>query len=90
MNGLSESSTLIRGYELQQLIANEILPVSDLIDESNVMNSVGKVLTGSTVLIVDGIPSVFIIGTAHGKTRNLEEPVSEALVRGPRVGFTEN
>ena len=89
MNGLSESSTLIRGYELQQLIANEILPVSDLIDESNVMNSVGKVLTGSTVLIVDGIPSVFIIGTAHGKTRNLEEPVSEALVRGPRVGFTE-
>ncbi|PKU52217.1 MULTISPECIES: spore germination protein [Lysinibacillus] len=89
MNGLSENSTLIRGYELQQLIANEILPVSDLIDESNVMNSVGKVLTGSTVLIVDGIPSVFIIGTAHGKTRNLEEPVSEALVRGPRVGFTE-
>lgn len=89
MNGLSESSTLIRGYELQQLIANEILPVSDLIDESNVMNSVRKVLTGSTVLIVDGIPSVFIIGTAHGKTRNLEEPVSEALVRGPRVGFTE-
>ena len=53
------------------------------------MKAVGKVLTGSTVLIVDGIQNVFIIGTAHGKTRNLEEPVSEAMVRGPRVGFTE-
>ncbi|WP_342441114.1 spore germination protein [Lysinibacillus sp. FSL K6-0075] len=89
MNGLSERSTLIRGYELQQLIVNEILPVSDLLEETKVMKAVGKVLTGSTVLIVDGIQNVFIIGTAHGKTRNLEEPVSEALVRGPRVGFTE-
>ncbi|WP_155591818.1 spore germination protein [Lysinibacillus cavernae] len=89
MNCHTENPTIIKGYELQQLIKNEVLPVSDLREESNVMKSVGRVLTGATVLIVDGITSVFIIGTAHGKTRNLEEPISEALVRGPRVGFTE-
>ncbi|WP_225340388.1 spore germination protein [Lysinibacillus capsici] len=89
MNGHTEKSSVLRGHELQHSIRNEILPVSDLLEESKVMKAVGKVLTGSTVLIVDGIQNVFIIGTAHGKTRNLEEPVSEAMVRGPRVGFTE-
>ena len=89
MNGHTKKSSVLRGHELQQSIRNEILPVSELLEESKVMKAVGKVLTGSTVLIVDGIQNVFIIGTAHGKTRNLEEPVSEAMVRGPRVGFTE-
>lgn len=89
MNGHTKKSSVLRGHELHQSIRNEILPVSELLEESKVMKAVGKVLTGSTVLIVDGIQNVFIIGTAHGKTRNLEEPVSEAMVRGPRVGFTE-
>ncbi|WP_036075632.1 spore germination protein [Lysinibacillus boronitolerans] len=89
MNGHTEKSSVLRGHELQQSIINEMLPVSDLLEEKKVMKAVGKVLTGSTVLIVDGIQHVLIIGTSHGKTRNLEEPVSEALVRGPRVGFTE-
>lgn len=90
MEGLTENPTIIKGYELQQLIKNEVLPVSDLFEESTVMKSVGGVLTGATALIIDGIPSVFILGTAQGKTRNLDEPISEALVRGPRLGFTEN
>lgn len=89
MNGHTEKSSVLRGHELQQSIINEMLPVSDLLEEKKVMKAVGKVLTGSTVLIVDGIQHVLIIGKSHGKTRNLEEPVSEALVRGPRVGFTE-
>lgn len=32
---------------------------------------------------------MFILGTTKANKRNIEEPVSEALVRGPRVGFTE-
>lgn len=40
--------------------------------------------------MVDGFTDVLILGTKKGKTRNLEEPISEALVRGPRIGLTES
>lgn len=32
---------------------------------------------------------MFILVQQKANKRNIEEPVSEALVRGPRVGFTE-
>lgn len=46
-------------------------------------------MIGSTALLIDGLADVFILGTTKANKRNIEEPVSEALVRGPRVGFTE-
>lgn len=71
-------------------IKNQILSISELTEVHDIKVLVSKVMTGSTALLVDGLPNVFILGTTKGKTRNIEEPVSEALVRGPRVGFTES
>ncbi|WP_249650702.1 spore germination protein, partial [Lysinibacillus sp. D4A3_S15] len=51
--------------------------------------TISKVLTGYTALFVDGMPNALLLCTINGKTRNIEEPISEAVVRGPRVGFTE-
>lgn len=44
---------------------------------------------GSTALLIDGIPQAFLLGTVKKQNRSIEEPLSEALVRGPRTGFTE-
>lgn len=74
---------------LQTFIKNEVLSVSDITEEYDVKQSVGKILSGSTALIIEGNPNVLMLGTVKGKSRNIEEPVSEALVRGPRLGFTE-
>ncbi|MEQ6357686.1 spore germination protein [Lysinibacillus sp. M3] len=78
-----------KGVFLQTFIKNEVLSVSDITEEYDVKQSVGKILAGMTALIIDGMPNVLMLGTVKGKSRNIEEPVSEALVRGPRLGFTE-
>lgn len=47
-------------------------------------------LSGNTVLYLNGIDQVLILGTSGGKTREIQEPVSESLIRGPRDGFVED
>ncbi|UOQ92919.1 spore germination protein [Halobacillus shinanisalinarum] len=48
------------------------------------------ILSGDTALFVDGIDQLLLIDTKNWKSRNIEEPVSEGTIRGPRDGFTEN
>lgn len=48
------------------------------------------VLSGDTVLLIDGIREFIIIGTRKYPTRSIEQPSSEASVRGPRDSFVES
>lgn len=74
----------------KEFIKNEVLSISDVEEVRSIKELASKVLTGSTALIIDGLLDAQILGTTKLKTRTIEEPVSEALVRGPRVGFTES
>ena len=47
-------------------------------------------LYGSTILYLDGIDKVLIMDTRGWDYRNIEEPISETLIRGSREGFVEN
>ncbi|QMV41879.1 spore germination protein [Cohnella cholangitidis] len=47
------------------------------------------VLSGNTVLFIEGEDRALLIGTQMWAGRSVEEPPTEALVRGPREGFTE-
>lgn len=71
-------------------IKNKLLPASEVKEIQNMSDLVSKVLTGWAALLLAGESDIMIIGTAKGIKRALEEPSSEALVRGPRVGFTES
>ncbi|MDP4107686.1 MAG: spore germination protein [Bacillota bacterium] len=73
-----------------EYIKNKILPVSDIKEIQNISDLVLKVLTGWAALLLAGKSDIIIIDTAKGIKRTVEEPSSEALVRGPRVGFTES
>lgn len=73
---------------MHNLMKNNI-PIGDVLEESTMQGIVSKVLIGYTALFVDGMPNALLLCTINGKTRNIEEPISEAVVRGPRVGFTE-
>jgi spore germination protein KA len=48
------------------------------------------ILTGDTLLLVDGIGEGLIVGTRGWDMRSVAEPATETVVRGPRDGFTEN
>jgi spore germination protein KA len=47
-------------------------------------------LTGDTAIMIDGETRALIVSTKGWEKRGVAEPSSEAVVRGPREGFTEN
>lgn len=47
------------------------------------------VLSGDTVILLDGYTKAFSVDTKGWKDRNVEEPSSQSVVRGPKDGFTE-
>ncbi|WP_348620860.1 spore germination protein [Paenibacillus polymyxa] len=47
------------------------------------------ILDGNAALFVDGTPRAYIFSAKGGVRRGVEEPQTEAVIRGPREGFTE-
>ena len=80
-----ENAHLLKGY-----LKNHLLPVSQVEETESLQELALGVLSGKNALIIDGMPGALLIGSAKGKTRSIEEPLSEALLRGPRIGFTES
>ncbi|PKM86204.1 MAG: spore germination protein [Firmicutes bacterium HGW-Firmicutes-12] len=48
------------------------------------------ILSGDTVLLVDGLEIALVMSTQDYEKRSVSEPQTEAVIRGPREGFTEN
>ncbi|MDP4146218.1 MAG: spore germination protein [Bacillota bacterium] len=46
-------------------------------------------LSGDTILLLDGCSEALVINSKGWETRGVEEPKTEAVVRGPREGFSE-
>ncbi|MNW27893.1 Spore germination protein B1 [compost metagenome] len=80
---------LPRQEVFKDFLSMRLLPVSDIQESSHIQEIANAVLTGKGALLIDGMTVAILIGSAKGKTRSLEEPLSEALLRGPRIGFTE-
>lgn len=59
----------------------ELLTMSDVVDH---------ILTGETIIIFDQVPIALSMSTKGGPVRAISEPQTEAVVRGPRQGFTES
>lgn len=49
-----------------------------------------SILTGAVVLLVDSSKEALAINCKKREMRNVEEPQTESVVRGPREGFNEN
>lgn len=51
---------------------------------------IDQILSGGTILLVNGFKEALFISEQYWEQRSVEEPLSEAVVLGPREGFTEN
>lgn len=47
------------------------------------------IMSGDTLMLIDGVDTSLIIGTRTSEKRGVSESVTEAIVRGPRDGFVE-
>lgn len=51
---------------------------------------VTALLNGNAVLLIEGNPTALLLDVKGSTRRGVEEPVTEASIRGPREGFIEN
>lgn len=83
LNSLSLDSEEISSIKKKLVSVGEIKETRTL---NEIMESC---LAGDTVLLIDGAASGLIISARAWVARSIEEPSTEAVVRGPREGFTE-
>ncbi len=57
---------------------------------SDIDKIVGSILYGDTLIIAEDCPAALIVDSKGWKSRNISEPLSENVVRGPRDSFTES
>jgi spore germination protein len=75
--------------ELFNLVRYGSVPSPELKDIKSIDDAVLAILTGDTVLLIDGSETLIVIGTKGWPARGVSEPSTESVIRGPREGFTE-
>jgi len=75
--------------ELFKLVRYGSIPSPELKEIENIDDAVLSILTGDTVMLIDGTAKIIVIGTKGWPARGISEPSTEAVIRGPKEGFTE-
>lgn len=70
-------------------VKDSILTVTDVKEVMKLSDAVDSMLSGDTMMFLEGIPSALIIATRAWPTRGVSEPSGETVIRGGRDGFTE-
>lgn len=70
-------------------IESTLLSVGEIKETASMNKAVDSFLSGDTILLLDGSKEALVIGLHGWKTRSIEEPKTESVVRGPREGFSE-
>lgn len=86
----STPETVRGGSKSIEEVERHLLPAGELKRVYAFEEVLKGILTGVTVLFIDGQPSALLIGTPMVKGRAIEKPEIENAVRGPRASFTEN
>ncbi|MFA7534178.1 MAG: spore germination protein, partial [Tissierellaceae bacterium] len=87
--GSGSFSPIGYGKDILDYISKEVLANAEVQEEKNMQNIVDAILSGDTVLMADNTDKALIIGSRGWVFRSIEEPETEAVIRGPREGFTE-
>ena len=76
--------------DLETLIEQHVLMNTSFSMITEVEKALVAILSGDSMLFVDGCEKAFHIQTKGWDTRSVDEPQTEQVVRGSRDGFTEN
>jgi spore germination protein len=92
MNGLlqNDDSIQMNNNNLKDYLFDRSMPICELNESKHVSIFTSSIMAGSAGLLVEGLAKGFTFGESQILKRNMEEPQSESMVRGPRIGFIEN
>jgi len=71
-------------------VQNNIVSIADIKVHTKMSEVIDSLLSGNTIIFIDGLDECIIASTRGGQFRSITEPKSESIVRGPMQGFTEN
>lgn len=71
------------------MIKEQIISISDLREVSDLNEAINAMLSGDTMMLMDGETKGFVIASRFWPARGVGEPSGEGVVRGAREGFTE-
>lgn len=84
---LAGSSPLQHG--VVACLKNTLVTAASLTEVSQMDQAVKLLLTGDTILLVDGVAALIVVASRKLKTRAITEPEAESNIRAPREGFVE-
>lgn len=70
-------------------IKDNIISVSDIREVESLEKGVNAILSGETLMFVDGLEKAYVIANRSWPTRSVSEPSAETAIRGSREGFVE-
>ena len=85
-----ENKVLLDDIDYISYLSTQIIVSSNLHLSTAIDDLVDSIVSGNTVLILEGYSQFIIISTGAWKARAVEEPNSEKVLRGPKEGFTES
>lgn len=71
-------------------LAQETITLSKLSRTNTIKGAMEAVLSGQALLLLDGFKEGLLLEVKGGSRRGVQEPTTEALIRGPREGFNES
>ncbi|HHV54550.1 MAG TPA: spore germination protein [Firmicutes bacterium] len=71
-------------------VYERLIAIADVRVSADPAEMIQAILEGATVMASDSWPEAVIASTEGWEKRDISEPDIEAVVRGPREGFTEN
>ncbi|MDK2810279.1 MAG: spore germination protein [Petroclostridium sp.] len=83
LNKAFSSNTIIH------ILKENLLSTYQLEEIKDFKQTVDAILSGDTIIYIDGKTTALKVETRGWEARGIEEPDTESVVRGPREGFTE-
>lgn len=71
-------------------VYEEMIALTEIKKSQKLDQVIKTLLSGDTVVLLDNCDLAIQLGTSGGEFRAIEEPQSEAVIRGSRSGFVEN
>lgn len=76
--------------EMCSVLEEQVLSTYQVKRIATLDDAIYNILSGNTVLFIDESTDAIAVTTIGWKSRAIEEPQTESIIRGPRAGFTED
>ena len=76
--------------DLIELLQNQVLANSEISECTSVEQAIEKMLSGNSLVLVDGSNKILACNTEKIVVRAIAEPPTSVVIKGPREGFNES